>query len=85
MSRPKGAQTKRHHQNLTIEKMGDVITPQIASEWLTISRAEFMRRIYANEIPQDCFFMSGRNYKIIVRKLALHMGIISDNRSNTAS
>ena len=74
MARTKGAKNKPKDV-LNYENLGDILSPQLASQWLRVSRNEIMRQIYAKEIPADCYFKVGSHYKIIKNKLALLIGI----------
>jgi hypothetical protein len=78
MSRPKGSKNKPKDELRVIrwQNLKDIITPDQACEWLDINRPEFMRQIREKEIPEDCYYMVGTNYKIITRKLGELKGII---------
>jgi hypothetical protein len=74
MPRPKGAKNKPKETRI-YEFLPDVLTTEEASHWLRISRSGLMKKVYAGEIPEDCYQKSGNRYKFIKNKLAILLGI----------
>lgn len=65
----------RETETRIYEKIPDVLTTKEASHWLKISRSGLMKKVYAGEIPEDCYQKSGNRYKFIKNKLAILWGI----------
>lgn len=74
MPRTKGSLNKPKESRM-FEMIPDVLTPKEAGQWLCISRSGLMKKIYAGEIPKECYQKSGNRYKLIKNKLAILWGI----------
>jgi hypothetical protein len=76
MARPKGSKNKPKETPMRVELLDDVLTPQEVADWWKTSWEEIKRQIDAKEIPEDCYFRVGREFKMIKRKLAVLKGIL---------
>jgi hypothetical protein len=79
MPRPKGSKNKpKLPLPQRYEMLDDILTLQQVADWWKTSWQEIKRQVETGEIPTDCYWMQGREHKMIKRKLALLKGIISD-------
>lgn len=76
MARTKGAKNKPKDAPQRYEQLDDILTIEEVARWLKTNWLEIKNQIESGEIPSDCYWKNGREYKMIKRKIAVLKGIL---------